>query len=183
MDKAALRASARDFRDQVWPLVREHLGGGDLEPVESVTDSRFATHLDTLGMTDAWQVVSPLGLRGLATRIQWRDSSGVFPTWTVRYELPSGQPTEYHKLIADGEWHRPSFVIQAYLETRGGAVIAAACIATADLRALLLEGLHGQPLPNGRDGNLFVPVRWDIAERRGCPIWRYEAPVTAGGIA
>ena len=169
----AISDSARDFRDLVWPLFADELGGGQLVPVESVTQSGFAATLDMLGMTDAWQVVSPFGLRGLATRIQW--GATPWDTWTIRCKLPSGRPTEWHKLTQDGAWHRPSYVIQAYVKQKGsGPVLSAACIQTVDLRELLIDGFYEGPRRNPSDGNLFVYVYWLMAELRGYQVIRRE---------
>lgn len=161
-----INASARDFRDSVWPLFRDELGGGDLVPVEDVTDSAFAHLLDTHGMTDAWQVVGRDGIRALSTRIQWGPKA--WNSWTIRYSLKSGNPTEWHKLTAMGDWHRPSFIIQAYLDRPEGRVISAACIRTVDLQRMIINGWHGVPtkVPGG---NELVPVWWEEADKQGIP--------------
>lgn len=154
--------SSSDFRRAVWPHFADALGGGELVPVETVTESSFATLLDTLGMTDVWQVIRPQGMRSLATRVQW---GGVnYRSWTVRCQLPTGNPTEWHKLTQYGEWQLPQYVIQAYLDKRGGTLIEAAAIKTRHLQYMLINGWHGKKLPNPSDGTWFYPVWWQEAE-------------------
>lgn len=157
--KTRISQSAEAFRAIVWPHFAEPLGGGELVPVETVASSEFATLLDTLGMTDAWQVIPYRGMRALATRIQWGPKN--WESWTVRCELPSGNPTEWHKLTQYGPWQLPHFVIQAYIHD--GRLLGAACIQTRDLQVMLINGWHGEARRNPQDGNLFYPVFWDRA--------------------
>jgi hypothetical protein len=164
-----MAASAQDFRDQVWPLLRDDLGGGELVLVETVTNSPFASLLDRLGMTDAWQVVEGSGIRALATRVQWGWKD--WGSWTIRTRLQSGGQTEWHKLTMLGDWHRPSYIIQAYLKQQGGPVISAACIRAIDMQLMLWNGWHGKEKPYG--GNWFVPVWWDDAVARGFKVLRW----------
>lgn len=171
---AAIARSADEFRHTVWPHFSDALGGGALIPVETVTDSTFAVALDALGMTDAWQVVSGTGIRGLATRIQWGPKS--WDTWTIRKRLPSGRPTEYDKLTRDSDWHLPQYVIQAYV--CDGVLLGAAAIQTSDLQQILRNGWHGPERRNPRDGNTFVFIPWLAARVFGFEI--IERPARTG---
>jgi len=164
----AIRRSSAEFRSTVWPHFSDALGGGELLPVESVTESGFAKLLDTLAMTDAWQVVNETGMRGLATRVQW--TSTAWCSWTVRYKLPSGRETEYHKLLREGPWQRPHYIIQAYV--CDGQLLDAAGIQTRDLQVMLLNGWHDEPRRNPQDGTLFIPVWWKDVEARGLNVIR-----------
>lgn len=167
----AIGASAADFRAHVWPRFADRLGGGELIPVESVTDSMFAKLLDTRAGIDAWQVVADGGLRGVASRVQWGPMC--WDSWTVRTQRVSGFPTERDRLIhADYTLLRPAFHIQAYFEQRGGRLMGAACIRTLDLARMVIAGLHGPERRNPVDGTLFVPVWWQTAEDEGFEVWR-----------
>lgn len=166
--RARLNQSASDFKEIVWPYYADALGGGELVPVETVTDSSFATLLDTLGMTDVWQVLEPHGMRSLATRVQWGETN--WKSWTVRCRLRSGRPTEWHKLTQYGEWQLPQFIIQAYLDKPGGTLLGAAAIKRRDLQVMLINGWHGKERPNPVDGNHFYPVWWHQAKAQGFEI-------------
>lgn len=169
----AMGASALDFRERVWPIVSRYLGGGDLIPVEAVTDSLFAKLLDSQAGIDGWQLVGSGGIRGIASRIQW--GATCWRSWTIRTRTTSGARTEYDKLVdADGTLLRPAYHVQAYLDQRGGAVLAAGCIRTNDLIRLLLAGRHGPERRNPTDGTYFVPVWWDDAAS-DYEVWRWEA--------
>jgi hypothetical protein len=166
-----ISASALDFRELVWPRFAAALGGGSLVPVESVTDSAFAKLLDTQAGIDAWQVVGTGGLRGVASRVQWGGTC--WDSWTVRTQRVSGARTERDKLIdPDFTLIRPSYHIQAYVDGRGGRLLAAACIRTNDLVRMVLGGLVGPERTNPVDGARFVPVWWDAAEQEGFQVWR-----------
>src|SRR5690606_6164676 len=66
-----LSRSAAAFRDIVWPEIKQWCRGGEIIPVESVTESGFASALDQLAGIDAWQAVEDIGMRGIASRVQW----------------------------------------------------------------------------------------------------------------
>lgn len=168
-----LNQSSADFQRAVWPHFADALGGGELVPVETVTDSAFATLLDTLGMTDVWQIIKPHGMRSLATRVQWGQTN--WATWTVRCRLRSGRPTEFQKLTQYGEWQLPQYVIQAYIDRPGGALISAAAIKTRDLQQILINGWHDPERINPKDGNGFYPVSWLMARLKGFQIVEISA--------
>lgn len=164
-----LSQSAAYFRAEVWPLFHDKLGGGELVPVESVTDSRFAKLLDTQAGVDGWQVVSTGGIRGIASRVQvgtcWR-------SWTIRSQTANGGRTERDKLLdVDMTLLRPSFHIQAYTESWHLPPTEAACIRTVDLIRLLI-GTSNPEMTNPADGNRFVPIWWKDALAVGFQIWR-----------
>lgn len=164
----AIQRSAETFRDTVWPHLAESLGGGELIPVETVTDSGFARLLDMLGMTDAWQVVNNRGMRGLSTRVQWTQRP--YRTWTVRSQLNSGRATEFHKLMQPGDWQLPHYIVQAYVHPITLECLAAAAIRTADLQTMLRNGWHEREKENPRDRNLFIPVSWLTAHIYGLEV-------------
>jgi hypothetical protein len=165
-----ISASALDFRAKVWPLFADHLGGGELVPVETVTDSAFTKLLDTQSGIDAWQVLGSGGIRGLASRVQWGPTC--WESWTVRTNRVTGARTEIDKLLeVDATLLRPAYHIQAYLSGPGGVVLGAACIRTTDLVRMLLAGVHGPERRNPVDGALFVPIWWDAASRE-CEVWQ-----------
>lgn len=161
----AIRRSAETFRDVVWPHLGENLGGGELIPVETVSDSGFARLLDTLCMTDSWQLINETGMRALATRVQWHTKS--WGTWTIRSELRSGRSTEYHKLTQGGDFQLPHYIIQAYVDKQDGSFISAAAIKTSDIQIMLKNGWHGERKPNPVDGNWFLPIAWSRARYHG----------------
>ena len=89
-----LNDSAFEFHRVVWPAIRDLCGGGELIPVESVTETGFARQLDVAAGIDAWQLHTSEGLRGLASRVQWVSGSA-WNTFTIRRQRDSGTATEY----------------------------------------------------------------------------------------
>jgi hypothetical protein len=173
--EAAISRSAEAFRSFVWPHLSEPLGGGDLIPVETVTESGFARALDMLAMTDAWQLVNDIGMRGLATRVQWLSpTTPIWKSWTIRCQLRSGRETEIHKLLRPGDWQRPHYIIQAYV--LDDQCVAVGAIKTVDLIALLQDaGYVPEIRTNGIDGNRFHVVWWNRAMAFGADIVIYQA--------
>lgn len=178
--EARIERSANALRDLVWPVVRRHLGGGDLIPVETVRESDFARILDTLGGIDAWQKTDKW-IRGIASRVQFGDRD--WATHTVRYRLPSGNETELHKRLRYNRGHGvvgPHLTLQAYVDdTRLSAerLLSVGIARTSDLLEVVMAHrcgpwdwpiwYPGQPPPgpvyqriNGEDARQFVAVEW-----------------------
>ncbi len=118
----SLARSQRDFLELVWPQISRGCGGGDIIPVESVSDSGFAATLDLSAGIDAWQTLTDATagtvLRGIASRVQWGDHA--WDTFTVRRTVASGRPTEYDKRLAalteDRGYLYPHLTVQAYID-------------------------------------------------------------------
>lgn len=177
-----LSDSARDFRDIVWPAISAVplVGGGDLRPVEAVAEKDFKDELDLLAGIDAWQIqYMPTAMRGIASRVQWRACHASF---SIRTRLPSGNETEFHKRLRaiqniDNGHLYPHLTIQAYLEQRGGELIAAAAIKTRSLiEAALALVEHREYLENNwnsygfitnPDGTEFLYMKWHYLESLG----------------
>lgn len=128
--------SAFDFKRVVWPAISGWLGGGELIPVESVTDSKFASLLDQRSGIDAWHLSNEHGIRGIASRVQW--TTRPFDTFTIRVRVRSGAPTELHKRAAaissNGGWLYPHLTVQAYVsERRTGRLVSVSAIPTSQL--------------------------------------------------
>lgn len=164
--KTSMAKSSRDFVEVVWPQIRRHLGGGRIIPVETVTDSAFAKELDVFGGVDMWQILEH-GMRGIASRVQWRNPNwhGDYPfdTYTIRWTLYSGWPTERHKRIYALEHPEyglvfPAVTIQAYLEQHGGPLLSAGIVYTRDLYEAVQQGEWQDRV--APDGNLFRIVPW-----------------------
>jgi hypothetical protein len=197
---AALSKSAVIFRDRVWPLIGEACGGGQLIPVELVTESRFAKDLDALAGIDAWQILRPFGMRGLASRVQYTDQP--WRTFTIRASLASGYETELHKrlrAIQHGYLY-PHFTVQAYVRGRAGRaappdgrVLAVGITHTRELFGEIREWIEryrevpdsdlwkrrdGIWLKTGPDGNRFICVDWASYRRADHWLWTYELPTT-----
>lgn len=154
--ETAIRASSQAFSDVVWPVVREPLGGGVIVPVETVTDSRMAAVLDTLGGVDLWHVVQG-NIYPVASRVQY---GTCWASFTVRYSKPSGARTEYHKrvdAIRRGALY-PRYTIQAYVS--GPDLLAAAIVKTETLIAACDEH-KDQRRVNRADGSEFLYVKWN----------------------
>jgi len=158
--RSDLMDSAYDFKRVVWPRVQDWIGGGELIPVESVTESVFANQLDILAGIDAWQISQDRGIRGLASRVQW----GIgYESFTIRTRRMSGAETELSKRQKsfDGQDGRlfPYWTIQGYVtEKRRGGLIYACMIQTKDLYDFIKlrpEKISHRVNP---DGNLFDAI-------------------------
>lgn len=153
----AIQRSATEFKEVVWPAMGPRLGGGELIPVESVTDSPVANALDMLAGVDLWYVY-----RGqifpIASRVQY--GGRAWNTFTIRYSRPSGVATEYHKRlesIKNGSLY-PRLTIQAYVHN--GRLLSAAAVDTQHLMQQAERYRH-QVRHNPADGATFVYVNWD----------------------
>lgn len=145
-----LSASASDFSRVVWPAIAHACGGGEIEPVESVTAQGIAKSLDVLSGIDAWQIIGSVGIRGIASRVQWGTKD--WGTFTVRYSRPNGTKTEWHKIqevanLTERGFIRCHLVVQAYLYGKRGErcdLIAAHIIQAPDLYRLCQNNLEGE---------------------------------------
>lgn len=173
-----LSQSAADFQNVVWPVVSQFpvVGGGILRPVEAVATADFKDDLDLLAGIDAWQVDRGIPMmRGLASRVQW---GGRYDTFSIRYRLPSGQPTEFAKRLTsiqnkDKGHLLPHFTVQAYLDQAGGNLLSCAVIETEalfsvaqdmDNKGIFKNSYHQdkfgiKTLPNGTE---FIYLQWDF---------------------
>lgn len=159
---AAIERSAQHFQDIVWPALSMELGGGQVIPVETVTDSEMTRTLDMLGGVDVWLVCNKQ-IWPLASRVQYGPTA--WNTFTIRYSLPSGAPTEYHKRrqsIRSGSLY-PKVTIHAYIHD--GRLLAAAAVDTAHLLDVA-EAHEDQIRVNPADGVKFLYVSWDQCDPR-----------------
>lgn len=133
-----LSDSAHDFLRVVWPKIKGLCQGGQLHPVESVVAKDFERQLDILAGIDAWQVVDGIGIRGIASRIQWIPDKGFWPTFTIRKSRSSGATTEWDKRIAaiSDSTHgfiRPALIVHAYVQKpRRAGELNYVCMVRAD---------------------------------------------------
>jgi hypothetical protein len=178
-----LRASSSDFLSVVWPAIESACGGGFIEPVESVTESEFTKTLDILGGIDAWQVINDVGVRGIASRVQWGND---WRTFTVRKALWSGGETEWHRIqrvqpLLDRGFIRAHLIVQAYLSGPPGAgsdLIAAYIIRAPDLYRFCDDGYEGdvwypQDVPGG---NTMAVFHVDRLKKNGCDVKEIHSP-------
>lgn len=130
-----LKESSKAFLELAWPKISEQIGGGEIMPVETVTDSTFADTLDQLAGIDAWQIFGNRdGIRGIASRMQ-KDRN--YQSFTVRYRRMHGSETEWAKrLKAIDSGHGallPYLTIQGYYNTTYHNLLSVAAIRTLDL--------------------------------------------------
>lgn len=162
--KTRIKASAGAFHEKLWPMISQHLGGGRIVHVESVSDQDFFKQvLDMYGGIDTWHVSDEKSLvRGLATRMQ--KTRKVFPTITIRYKRPGGASTEIHKrmksLRQPGQWLHPSIVIQGYFsQTHDGGYGDPRAVAIAnmdDVIRVIIDGEKGSGWSDPRDWYLDI---------------------------
>lgn len=170
-----INRSADDFLHVVWPIIKEHLGGGQIIPVEIVTDIEFSKEIDMLAGIDAWHVLdNNLGMRGLASRVQWKYIDGRiangfgktgYHTFTIRWATASGQKTEIDKrfyaiMSEPGEVLFPAYTVQAYLDKPKGAYLSGAIIKTRELILRAIEYQHLFPAIQVNGGNIMRAFDW-----------------------
>lgn len=164
-----LSDSAYDFKRVVWPVVSQWCQGGHLQPVEAVSSTEFEKQLDMMSGIDAWQIVDNVGIRGIASRVQWppdyNGRPGFFETFTVRRSRATGAPTEWDKranVIEDRcGFLRPALIVHAYIRPprRQGGLNYACMVRSDDLWSLATEDMKGRAWyekPNPTDGNIFA---------------------------
>lgn len=156
-----LTDSARDFETIVWPEIKHWCRGGRLVQMEDPAALGLAKDWDTLAGIDAWQVVQDVGIRGIASRVQW--SPKPWHSFTVRTVRSSGYTTEMEKRLGalreDAGWLFPALTVQAYLPARGRGPLLYACMArTMDLYTYV-ENHRPPTRVNPVDGNVFS-VLW-----------------------
>jgi hypothetical protein len=157
----AISRSSTAFLDVVWPQIGPVFGGGQIIPVETVTDSEMAKLLDTRAGIDMWLVLGD-SMYGLASRVQWSDTS--WDTFTVRRSLPSGASTEFDKrrhAITSGALY-PRLTVQAYVSKDGSQLLSAAAIDTRHLIEMAERYDHQRRTAPG--GNQFVYINWEQCE-------------------
>ncbi len=177
-----LSDSARDFANIVWPHIAAVplINGGEIRPVEAVAEKHFKNELDFLSGIDAWQIqYAPTAMRGIASRVQWGPCHHSF---SIRIRVASGQETEFQKRLRaiqhQDEGHiYPHLTIQAFLDERGGKLLAAAAVRTRDLienAAILVDNrskLGPSPERYGfisnPDGTEFLYMKWDYLLYKG----------------
>lgn len=172
----AISESAYDFEHIVWPVIAEHMGGGRIIPVETVTDTVFTKELDTLAGVDAWHVISNgMGMTGIASRVQWRFRNGDrsrpaftgdgYATFTIRWHTAHGGKTEIDKrsyaIMKDhGDVLYPAWTVQAYMEEPKGEFLSGAIIKTRELILAAIKYGDRFPLKPAPGGNMFKAFPW-----------------------
>jgi len=134
--KIKLEKSHRDFMNIVWPKINNWFPLGNLIAVETKMQNDLARLFDTRAGIDMWKI-DPLGLRGIASRIQWQSNPprSTFPdkTFTIRKIRADGFKTEFQKrqeAIKRGYVY-PYWTIHAYIDE--GCLLYACCIETKEL--------------------------------------------------
>jgi hypothetical protein len=173
--------SALDFRQTVLPELRKWLPAGRFVPVEDAATSPALSVLDTVAGVDGWLVSGTAKLQGVASRVQYGDTS--WDSFTVRARLRSGAPTELAKRLEalrdrDGHYVVPEFTVQAYVtRPRTGFLSLALLVRTEELYRFIHEHPHAlQRRHNPADGAEFVVV-WaaDLLDA-GCTVRRVVRP-------
>lgn len=138
-----LSRSTEIFQNAVYPEINSLLAeGGELVPVEAVTDSDMADKLDQLAGVDFWCVESGRGMYGLASRVQ--DNGKDWGTFTVRRRRFSGATTEFEKRKKQIEenYLYPRYTVQAY--TDGFDFLNAGIVKTKQLINFIDTGVKGK---------------------------------------
>lgn len=186
---AALVKSSATFRDLVWPIVSTACGGGELVPVETVTEAAFSQQLDVLAGIDAWQIIQPRGMRGIASRVQPQERA--WDTFTIRWRLRSGSPTEIHKrwLALVNGYLYPELWAHAYVDPTSARVLSVAVMRTRPLIEMagawtvahqrepdLWKTRDGMYVKDVTGGNQMLVVPWDLVADQLLILWHDGDP-------
>ena len=157
-----MKWSARLFQTDVWPLIRQHLGNGDLLQMEGRPDTELGRTLDMLAGIDGWHIHGH-GMRGIASRVQ--ETSKSWDTFTVRMSRDSGAVTEFEKRKlaiseSDRGWIYPALTVQAYSLTRTGPVFSCGIAKTQDIIDFIEMDLHEKPLKRTTNA-CFAVCSWE----------------------
>jgi len=179
-----LSDSAAAFVRVVWPAIQRMVGGGQIIPIESVTNDAMTEMLDKYSGIDAWHLSQARQVRGVASRVQWGNA---WNTFTVRYSRDSGAKTEYEKRLADiksnAGWLYPHLTVQAFIDGKkggDGCLLSVAVIKTKsliDACSLVVDGCVDRsdggirPTSNA----VFIWVSWDWLKRQGYEIKTWQA--------
>jgi len=159
--------SARLFTTQVWPEIANIIGGGQVISVESQTDE-MRKRLDISSGIDYWQLL-PIGMRGIASRIQVAGEESPFNTFTVRLGRDTGSDTEWKKrkyaVETEGILY-PWYTIQAYVESKHGNLQSAAIIRTRDLVNYVKKSMPLPPIKRCENAS-FIVCDWDDIKATG----------------
>ena len=163
--KKKMSKSIYDFERIVKPkLAKSELVEGNIISIEKATLEKYKnliSSFDILAGIDAWIINTSKGIQGLASRIQWRTKN--WETFTIRFKLPTGNETEYHKrlrAIETGEYLYPFYTVQAYIDIpRTGNLLGMAVAKTAHIFDMIKAGKCGER-PNPEDGVRFKWVDW-----------------------
>lgn len=169
-------SSSKAFSEIVWPAICKPCGGGQLITLESLSVD-IARIMDLHGGVDALQM-TPQGVRGLATRVQWM-STGQRPwnSFTIRYKRCTGLETEFEKRLRAIEnnsgYIYPALTIQSYLERGSNKLLSAGVVDTKLLYQYIQAGKSEEDYiirTNGQDGNAFLVCYWDKLTRAGVEV-------------
>jgi len=190
-----LSDAAYDFNRVVWPAISEGLGGGYVIPVEMTSMKEWAKQLDLLAGIDLWQVVdNEMGLRGIASRVQWKDSDSYCSTFTIRETGPGGrasntewQKRQYALVCRDNGIISPYYTVHAYLwkPKREGSLIAVGVVETSRLIRYVMDSIANTGVRgpgkgancdgvgrncNPQDGRIFLYSDWREMRRHGVEV-------------
>jgi hypothetical protein len=152
------------FMDQVWPVIKKHVGGGELMRMEGRPDIELAQKLDMLSGIDGWHIHQK-GMRGIASRVQ----QGVaYNTFTIRTSRDSGAETEYAKRVeaisSNSGWIFPHLTVQAYVRTKEGPILSVGLAKTSDIIEFINKGLHKMKRTSNAD---FAVCDWEKMKNCG----------------
>jgi hypothetical protein len=176
-----MRFSGALFLSQVWPVIREHCGGGRVVAVER-PDGRASPGFALLDLEAGidYIQIDPDGVPfGLAVRVQeCRGQS--FDTFTVRRRTRHGRPTELAKRLAalDKLHLKPLFsrwTIQAYVTASDRrSLVAVGVVPTVALLTHVKAGHEDEHwwLDQTTDAE-FLYVPWTVLPSYWAPfVWR-----------
>jgi len=130
-----LNDSNKAFINLVWPVIKNICGGGEIKPVEIISDNDIAKDLDVLCGIDIWQKISDKGVRGIASRVQFTNKQ--WNTFTVRKYRKSGYKTEYQKRLeainSNGKYIYPYLTCQAYVSLDQSHLLSCGVARTKDI--------------------------------------------------
>ena len=163
------------FQNEVWPIIKKIVGGGDLMIMEGRPDQELASKLDMLSGIDGWHICN--GMRGIASRVQKGDRS--WNSFTIRMSRDSGASTEYEKRKAaindNTGWIYPHLTVQAYAKTESGPILSVGVAKTIDIIDYITHGHHElRQTTNAK----FAVCFWENMRDQEYRVWQYSNQVS-----
>lgn len=183
-----LAQSRRAFVDLVAPVI-EDWTGGEVQNIESVTESSVSKQLDQLAGIDAWDIVTDDGIRGVASRCQ---PMYPFDTFTVRKYRASQEGTDHEtefekrRRQINNDLLYPHYTVQAYYDADAWILESAAMTKTKDLIKFIENGTEGDESTWYGDGfgegDYWTKAVGGGSESMYCVDWDYLRDRTTVGL-
>jgi len=169
-----MRKSNQIFFNIVLPQIKNILKG-NIYSIECSNKDGVKEKLDMEAGFDFILSQPNKCINGIANRVQYiKPGKNPFNTFTVRYKLESGRPTEYQKrkYAIKHECLYPKYTIQSYVEKGTNKLLSCSIARTKDIIDFIDKGfsIDGKTGKNQLDNTEFKIIPWSKLFFTGYPI-------------